>query len=102
MAKLLAERAERAAADLAYVLTELRPASWPRSTPRPRPNSSSGPRPSASSSSANRDDLRRRAAAVPAEIERETAAIRARYTDPQPRMFPVAVTYRVPERLARA
>jgi len=47
----------------------------------------------------NRDFLRARAKAIPDEIKRETAAIRARYADPQPRMFPVAVTFLVPERM---
>ena len=37
---------------------------------------------------------------IPGEIERETAAIRARFADPQARMFPVAVTFLVPERMA--
>jgi hypothetical protein len=40
----------------------------------------------------NRDALRARLHAIPAEIERETAAIRATFADPQPRMFPVAET----------
>ena len=38
---------------------------------------------------------------IPGEIEKETAAIKARFADPQPRMFPVAVTFLVPERMAR-
>jgi ABC-type phosphate transport system auxiliary subunit len=38
---------------------------------------------------------------LPAEIERETQAIRDRYAAPVPRLFPVAVTFLVPERLAR-
>jgi hypothetical protein len=38
---------------------------------------------------------------IPVEIERETTAITARYADPQPRLFPVAVTFLVPEKLAR-
>ncbi len=41
---------------------------------------------------ARRRRLRRRLEEIPAEIERETAAIRARYADPEPRLFPVAVT----------
>jgi hypothetical protein len=45
--------------------------------------------------------LRARVREIPAEIEREAAAIKARFGDPQPRMFPVAVTFLVPERLAR-
>jgi hypothetical protein len=49
----------------------------------------------------NRDALKARLRAIPEEIERETAAIQARYASPQPRLFPVAVTYLVPEKLAR-
>jgi hypothetical protein len=37
---------------------------------------------------------------LPAELARETEAIRRRYADPQPRLFPVAVTFLVPEGLA--
>jgi len=43
--------------------------------------------------------LRARLSQIPEEIERETEAIRARYADPQPRLFPVAVTFLVPKRL---
>jgi hypothetical protein len=39
--------------------------------------------------------------AIPEEIEKETAAIRDRFADPEPRMFPVAVTYLIPEKMAR-
>lgn len=49
----------------------------------------------------NKDFLRHRSKAIPAEIERETAAIKARYADPQPRMFPVAVTFLVPEKMRK-
>ncbi|HEU5407539.1 MAG TPA: hypothetical protein VFU48_07210, partial [Nitrospira sp.] len=49
----------------------------------------------------NKDFLRERSKAIPAEIERETAAIKSRYADPQPRMFPVAVTFLVPEKMRR-
>jgi hypothetical protein len=45
--------------------------------------------------------LRARADAIPAEIEQETGAIRERYAEPEPRLFPVAVTFLVPERFAR-
>ena len=34
-------------------------------------------------------------------IEKETEAIRARFADPQPRMFPVAVTFLVPEKMRK-
>ena len=46
----------------------------------------------------NKMALQSRSKEIPAEIERETAAIMARYADPQPRMFPVAVTFLVPQR----
>ncbi|MCI0391375.1 MAG: DISARM system SNF2-like helicase DrmD [Acidobacteria bacterium] len=48
----------------------------------------------------NVDALRVRVHAIPDEIEREVEAIKARFADPQPRMFPVAVTYLVPAMLA--
>jgi hypothetical protein len=46
------------------------------------------------------DALRRRLGEIPGEINKETEAIRGRFADPQPRMFPVAVTFLVPARLA--
>jgi SNF2 family DNA or RNA helicase len=48
----------------------------------------------------NKDAMRARAKEIPEEIKRETEAIRARFADPQARMFPVAVTFLVPEKLA--
>jgi SNF2 family DNA or RNA helicase len=44
--------------------------------------------------------LRRRLAAIPEDIERETEAIRRRYADPEPRLFPAAITFLVPDGLA--
>lgn len=49
----------------------------------------------------NKDALWKRLESIPEEIERETEAIRARYADPTPRLFPVAVTYLIPEKIAR-
>ena len=48
----------------------------------------------------NKDAMRARAREIPEEIKRETAAIRARFANPQARMFPVAVTFLIPERTA--
>jgi len=48
----------------------------------------------------NKDAMRSRVKEIPAEIERETRAIKARFADPQARMFPVAVTFIIPERMA--
>lgn len=47
----------------------------------------------------NHDALAARLVELPGEIERETKTIRERYADPQPRLFPVAVTFLVPEGL---
>lgn len=49
----------------------------------------------------NQEAMRARLKEIPAEIERETAAIQARYANPQARLFPVAVTFLVPEKLAK-
>jgi hypothetical protein len=48
----------------------------------------------------NHDFLITRLKEIPAELVRETEAIRKRYENPQPRLFPVAVTFLVPEGLA--
>jgi hypothetical protein len=48
------------------------------------------------------DALRRRLEEIPGDIEAETAAIRARYASPTPRLFPAAITFLVPSSLAVA
>jgi ERCC4-related helicase len=48
----------------------------------------------------NVHSLEARVRAIPAEIEKETGAIRQRFSSPQPRLFPVAVTFLVPAKLA--
>ncbi len=45
--------------------------------------------------------LEERARQIDHEIEQEVARIQQRYADPQPRLFPVTVTYLIPERLTR-
>jgi Helicase conserved C-terminal domain len=47
----------------------------------------------------NRDFLEDRLRQIPLDRQRETEAIRQRYADPEPRLFPVAVTFLVPEGL---
>lgn len=44
--------------------------------------------------------LRLRLNQIPGEIENETISINQRYADPTPRLFPVAVTFLVPEKYA--
>lgn len=48
----------------------------------------------------NKDAMRARVKEIPEEITRETEAIRSRFANPQARMFPVAVTFLVPEKMA--
>ena len=48
----------------------------------------------------NRESLVLRLRQIPEEIEKEKGNILRRYADPSPRLFPVAVTFYVPERLA--
>ena len=42
--------------------------------------------------------LRARLMQIPAELDRETEHLRNRYRNPQPRLFPIAVTFLVPHR----
>ncbi len=101
LAKLLAERAEREIRDLTHVLTELRKTILTKldeAEPRQLDLFSNAEREQVQR---NSDALRARADAVPAEIERESKAVRDRYSEPQARLFPVAVTYAVPAHLAR-
>ena len=44
--------------------------------------------------------LEERVKQIDTEIEQETARIQQRFADPQPRLFPVAVTYLIPERFS--
>ncbi|MEI7963020.1 MAG: DISARM system SNF2-like helicase DrmD, partial [Verrucomicrobiota bacterium] len=48
----------------------------------------------------NKDAMRARVREIPDEIKRETAAIKARFADPHARMFPVSVTFLIPESMA--
>jgi hypothetical protein len=58
-------------------------------------------------SDSERDQLRRNEQAlrirldqIPEELQKEVTAITKRYADPKPRLFPVAVTFLIPERYA--
>ena len=46
----------------------------------------------------DRRSLESRLAEIPGELARETEHLRSRYRDPQPRLFPVAVTFLIPPR----
>ena len=98
--KKLGERAEKEAEDIKAILLELKKAiDTELNDPEYKQGELFGEE--KDQLERNKDFLRDRSKAIPAEIEREMAAIKSRYADPQPRMFPVAVTFLVPERLSR-
>ena len=100
--KTLSERAEKEASDIRAVMTELLNSIYaqlddPQFNQAYLPGLAPAER---EQFERNVDALRARVRAIPGEIEKEVEAIKARFADPQPRMFPVAVTYLVPEMLA--
>lgn len=103
LGRLLTERAAKEVADVTAILTELKRAieeelNEPAVTQLMLPSFSDSERDQFDRNSAS---LRARAAQIPGEIDAEGAAIRARYADPSPRLFPVAVTFLVPEKHTR-
>jgi hypothetical protein len=100
--RVLAERAEKETKDIAALLAELK-------SGIEKALADSGPAQLMLFSTEEKDQLERnraamqaRLAAIPAEIERETAAVKRRYAKPVAHSFPVAVTYLVPESAARS
>ncbi|MGH9837858.1 MAG: DISARM system SNF2-like helicase DrmD [Blastocatellia bacterium] len=102
--KTLADRAEKEAADIRTIMTELLTSIQAQlDDPELSQSFLPGLAPAEREQfERNYDALRARVRAIPDEIEREQAAIRARFSDPQPRMFPVAVTFLAPEMLAKS
>lgn len=100
--KKLAERADKDAEDMQAILMELKKAIDTELDEPEFEQMTLFDDPEREQFERNRDFLRARSKAIPAEIERETTAIKSRYADPQPRIFPVAVTFLVPERLRSA
>ncbi|MCI0581091.1 MAG: DISARM system SNF2-like helicase DrmD [Chloroflexi bacterium] len=100
MERLLQERAQKEMADIAAVLTELAQA-IERELAEPAYRQlelfSDNER---TQLARNTQALRARLEQIPAEIVAEQAAIRARFANPQPWLFPVAVTFLVPMKLA--
>jgi len=97
--KKLADRADKEVRDITSILTELKK-SIEAELKDPEYNQVSlFDDPEMERFERNKDALRARVKEIPEEIERETKAIRARFADPQARMFPVAVTFLVPEKM---
>lgn len=101
LARTLAERAEKEADDLQHVLEELRATIQRELEEQPPAQLSLWPTDEREQLERNRDALKARLAAIPAEIAREREAIRRRYASPAVRLFPVALTYVVPQDVIR-
>lgn len=97
----LQERVDREVADLTAVLNELRRTILEELDAEGPLQLSLWEDPEREQLERNRAALRDRAERIPAELEREAAAVRARYASPTPRLFPVALAYVIPERLAK-
>jgi hypothetical protein len=99
--KMLAERADKEVADITAILSELQTAIQGQlNDPFYQQSFLPGFAPAEQEQfERNVDALRRRLGEIPGEVRKETEAIRARFADPQPRMFPVAVTFLLPRRL---
>lgn len=99
--KLLADREAKEIADLTTVLTELRATILAELREPDVRQLTLFTNPEREQFEINKASLQARVDRIPIEIEQETAAIHRRYAEPHTRVFPVAVTYLVPERLAR-
>ncbi len=99
--KLIQDRADKEVSDITAILNELRQAIQGQlDGPYYRKNYIPGFAPAEQEQfERNVDALRRRWTEIPGEIEKVTEAIRARFADPQPRMFPVAAMFVVPRRM---
>lgn len=98
--KRLAERADKEANDIEAILTELKNAIESELDEPEYQQLQLFSDPEREQFERNKNAMRARVQQIPGEIERETAAIRARFANPQARMFPVAVTFLVPERFS--
>jgi hypothetical protein len=98
--KRLAERADKEAEDIESILTELKKSIEAELKDPAYIQPLLFDDPEQERFERNKDAMRARAKEIPGEIKRETEAIRARFASPQARMFPVAVMFLVPEKMA--
>jgi hypothetical protein len=98
--KFLAERADREVMDITAILRELARTIEAELTEPEYQQLELFDRPERDQYDRNLIALRHRLAQIPAEIDQESALIRARFADPEARLFPVAVTFLVPGRLS--
>ena len=101
LTKTLADRADKEVANITAVLEELRRSILAELDAPPPEQLDLWPTDEREQLERDVESLRARVQRIPEEITQETARIRARFADPQPRLFPVAVTFLVPEKHAR-
>lgn len=97
----LQNRADKEVADITAVLTELRQSILRELVEPEVEQLDLFSTPEKEQFERNINSLRLRADRIPQEIELETAAVRSRFQDPTARLFPLAVTFLVPQKLAR-
>lgn len=98
--KALAERAEKEASDITTILNELRDSILAQLTEEKERQLVLPTMEEKDQRQRDLNSLRARVEHIPAEIKKEVEAIHKRFADPQPRLFPVAVTFLVPKKLA--
>ena len=98
--KRLNERAEKEANDITAILTELKKSIEKELKDPQYVQPLLFDDPERDQFERNKNAMRSRAQEIPGEIIRETDAVKARFANPQARMFPVAVTFLVPEKLS--
>ncbi|MBI5168203.1 MAG: DEAD/DEAH box helicase [Candidatus Eisenbacteria bacterium] len=101
MQKKLAERGAREAADSAAILNELAKSIRARMTHMDFEQLELQLESERTQRQHNRDAMRLRLERIPAEIDAERRLIEARFASCEPRLFPFAVSFLVPARLAR-
>ena len=98
--KRLNERAEKEAKDITAILSELKKAIEAELKDPQYVQPLLFDDPERDQFERNKDAMRSRAKEIPGEIDHETEAIRARFANPQARMFPMAITFLVPDNMA--
>ncbi|MGB7086364.1 MAG: DISARM system SNF2-like helicase DrmD [Phormidesmis sp.] len=99
--KKLAERCEKEVADMTAVLTELRQQIIAKLDEPEIEQLALFSDPEKEQVERNMSSLRLRIEQIPQEIEQEADIIRARFAQPTPRLFPLAVAYLVPQKLIK-
>ncbi|MCP4353427.1 MAG: DEAD/DEAH box helicase family protein [Desulfobacterales bacterium] len=98
--KLLGERKNREVRDITEVLSQLAENIAKELKAEPPQQLSLWSDPEQEQFERNRGSLQARLEEIPDEIEREIKAVHKRYYNPTPRLFPVAVAFLVPSKLA--